>query len=110
MLFSCIHWHEKCTKIISVPDIALRSSNQYGGDCFVLLNIGNHIHGYQWEELTIYDDAIQLVEEIAHKENQHLLPERQTIFLMGAGYNHRQWVKMSKTKKKHMTIKITHQR
>ena len=33
------------TKRINIPAIALRDSNEYGGNYFMSLHIGKHIHG-----------------------------------------------------------------
>ena len=61
-------------KIRSVPVIALRDSNQYGGHYSMSLYIRKNIHGYHWGKIPIYEGGIQCVEDMAQTEKQHLLP------------------------------------
>ena len=53
----------------SIPGIALSESNQKGGQYIMSLYTGRKTHTYAWKELTVYDDVIEIVEELAKIEN-----------------------------------------
>ena len=46
----------------SVPGIALKPSNNDGGQCFMSLYTETMVHWYIWEEIPIDDGVIQRVE------------------------------------------------
>ena len=74
-------------KIRSVPDIALRDSNKYGGRYFMSLNSGKRIHGYHGEEIPIDYEVIHLVDYIYSKYNKPLLNDGKPIFEWAPGTN-----------------------
>ena len=49
----------------SVPGVAFKTSNNYGGQNFMSLYTGKRINSYTWEELMIDDGVIQRVEQHA---------------------------------------------
>ena len=48
----------------SVPGIALKPSNDWGGHYFLSRISGKRIHGYSWRELPIDDDVVKRVHEL----------------------------------------------
>ena len=48
-----------------VPDIAPQESNRQGGFYFMSLHSVKQIHSFNWKELPIYYDVINLIEELA---------------------------------------------
>ena len=64
----------------SVPGIALKPSNNDGGQYFMSLYTGKRVHSYIWEELPIEDGVIQRVEELAEIEKQPVLVYYNPLF------------------------------
>ena len=54
----------------SVPAIALKASNDWGGFYFMSLLSGKRIHSNNWTELPISDEVINRVHEMASEEQQ----------------------------------------
>ena len=57
----------------SVPAIALKPSNEWGGYFFLSLITGKRIHAYAWEELPIDDDVVDRIHQLATEENQAVI-------------------------------------
>ena len=57
----------------SVPAIALKLSNEWGGYFFLSLITGKRIHAYAWEELPIDDDVVDRIHQLATEENQAVI-------------------------------------
>ena len=68
-----------------VPTIALKESNDVGRCYFMSLYTGKKINGYIWNEITINNDFISKVEELADKENKTLLLENHPLFEWAPG-------------------------
>ena len=60
-------------KARSVPAIALRPSNDWGGYFFMSLITGRKLHAYKWVELPINDEIIERVNVLALEEKQPIL-------------------------------------
>ena len=69
----------------SVPCIALRPSNNWGGYNFMSIQTGKKLHGYHWKELPMDDWVISRVESLARKEGQPLLVDKTPIFEWSPG-------------------------
>ena len=64
----------------SVPAIVFKASNVEGGYFFMSLYSGKWLHSYIWEELPIYQDVIDRVEQLAREEKQPFLDNNQSLF------------------------------
>ena len=64
----------------SVPGIALRASNEWGGFYFMSLLSGKRIHSNNWTELPISEEVIARVYELATHENQPELVDGMPLF------------------------------
>ena len=64
----------------SVPGVALKPSNNGGGQYFMSLYTGKRVHSYIWEELPIDDGVIQRVEQLAELEKQTVLVDANIFF------------------------------
>ena len=69
----------------SVPAIALRPSNEWGGHFFMSLLSGKQLHAYIFEELPINSEVISRVHELADQENQPELVNKQPVFQWSNG-------------------------
>ena len=57
----------------SVPAIVFKASNDEGGYFFMSLYSEHRLHNYIWEELTIDQDVIYRVEQLAMEEKKPVL-------------------------------------
>ena len=64
----------------SIPAIALRESNDFGGDYFMSLILGKRFHSREWDKLPIRDEIIEKVHELAKKDNQPTLTKNNLLF------------------------------
>jgi len=69
----------------SVPSIALRESNEAGGQYFMSLNTGKRFHSKKWQVLPFNQDIINKVHSIAADENQPVMPDKVPIFEWAPG-------------------------
>ena len=60
-------------KARSVPAIALKPSNDWGGFYFMSLITGKRLHAFKWTELPINEEVIERIDDLARKENQPIL-------------------------------------
>ena len=60
-------------KSMSVPGVALKPSNNEGGQYFMSLYTGKRVSSYIWEDLPIYHGLIQRVEQLAELEKKCVL-------------------------------------
>ena len=65
---------------MSVPEIALKASNEEGEYCFMSLYSGKRLHSYIWEELPIDQDTIYRVEQLTKEGKQPVLDNNQPLF------------------------------
>lgn len=72
-------------KARSVPGIALRESNQWGGQYFMSLYTGKRLHSFKWQELPIDQDVIDRVEQLAKMEGQPIMPGNFPLFEWSPG-------------------------
>ena len=74
-------WEQKETrKKRSVPEIALKASNEEGGYFFMSLYTGKRLHSYIWEEIPIHQDTIDRVDQLAREEKKPVLDNNQPLF------------------------------
>ena len=64
----------------SVSSIALKASNEEGGYFFMSLYTVKRLHSYIWEEIPIYQDTIDRVDQLAREEKQPVLDNIQPLF------------------------------
>ena len=64
----------------SVPGVALKPSNNDGGQYFMWLYTRKKVHSYIREELPIGDGVIQRVEQLAELEKQPVLVDSNHFF------------------------------
>ena len=58
----------------SIPAIALRPANDWGGHYFLSLITGKRVLSFSWKEIPIDDDVVSRVHELAEVESQPLMP------------------------------------
>ena len=68
------------TKKRSVPEIALKASNEEGGYFFMSLYTGKRLHSYIWEEIPIHQDTIDRVDQLAREEKTTITSQQPTPF------------------------------
>ena len=60
-------------KARSVPAIALKPSNDWGGYFFMSLITGRKLHAFKWVKLPINDEVIERVSDLARLEKQPII-------------------------------------
>ena len=73
------------TKRRSVPSIAIKKSDNHGGRYFMSLCTGKLLHSYQWTKLTIYDEIIAQVIDLAEVEDAKKLTDNYPMFEWAPG-------------------------
>ena len=74
------------TKIRSVTEIVLKTSNKTGGFYLMYLYTGKRIHIYIWYELPIDHKVTIRVEELDTAEYQKIIENRHPIFEWSTGH------------------------
>ena len=69
----------------SIPAIALKKSNYYGGYYFMSLYTGKCLHRYQWTEIPIDDDVITQVSDLPEGENERKMTDNYPMFEWAPG-------------------------
>ena len=67
-------------KIRSVPSIAFNKSNYHEGQYFMSLYTGNRLYRYQRTELTIDDDVISQVRDLAEGRDSKNMTNNYPMF------------------------------
>ena len=71
-------------KARSVPAIALRPSNDWGGFYFMSLITGKKLHAFKWMELPINDEVIAQVSKLARAEKQPVMSDGVALIEWGS--------------------------
>ena len=58
-----------------IPAIALNQSNMHGGHYFMSLYTGKRLHSYEWNELPISDEVVDIVEALAEEQKARLMAD-----------------------------------
>ena len=63
-----------------VPSIALNESNDHGGHYFMSLYTGKRLHSYDWNELPIDEDVIDMIKNLAQTERSPIMKDKYPMF------------------------------
>ena len=64
----------------AVPSIAMEQSNIFGGYRFLSLETGKVLHSNKWVSVPINDDVIDILDDLAAKQNQPCMENNYPIF------------------------------